>query len=160
MGVTTALRQEIRSRFFPFMQQRGFVLDQQDAPSFWRFRRITATEAHIVEIQWEKYGRRRFVVNFGRCPKDGLSLRGEHIPVEKISAGWLDGGGRLRPGSSRTTAGWFRQDKPLLNRLFSSEKLVPASQVVSQLMMLFPEIEEYWERGAIGKHVTIHPLRV
>jgi Ni,Fe-hydrogenase III small subunit len=73
--------------------------------TFLPFRRIRSTEAQIVEIQWEKYGNPRFVVNFGRCPKDGVVFRGEHFPVEKIYAGWLVGGGRLKPGHGRTTAG-------------------------------------------------------
>jgi hypothetical protein len=160
MEVTTALRQEAKSQFFPLMQQRGFVLDERDAPNFLRFRRITPTEAHIVEIQWEKYGRPRFAINFGRCSKDGVVIRGERFPVEKISANWLLGSGRLQPGRKKTVGGWFRQDKPLVTRLFSSEKQVPASKVIAQLISLYPEVEEYWERGTVGQHLTIYSFGV
>jgi hypothetical protein len=156
MGVTTALRQEIKRQFFPLMQERGFVLDPSDAPHLLRFRRLTSTEAQIVEIRWDKNGRPRFVVNFGRCSKDGVVIRGEHFAVEKIYAGWLSGGGRLQPGRSRTTAGWFRQDMPLLTRLFSSERLVAPSHVVAQLMLLHGELDEYWSHGTVGPHLQIH----
>jgi len=156
MGVTTALRQEIKSQFFPLMQQRGFVLDLRDAPHFLRFLRVTTTEAHMVEIQWEKNGLPRFAINFGRCSKDGVVIRGERFPIEKISANWLLGSGRLQPGRKKSVGGWFRQDKPLITRLFSSEKRVPPSEVVAQLISLYPEVEEYWERGKVGQHLTIY----
>jgi hypothetical protein len=160
MGVTTGLRQEIKSQFFPFMQQRGFVLDQRDAPRFLRFRRITSTEAQIVEIQWEKHGRPRFAINFGRCSKDGVVIRGERFPVEKIYASWLLGRGRLQPGRKKTSGGWFRQDKPFFTRLFSSEKRIYPATVIAQLISLYPEVEEYWERGTVGQHLTIYSFGV
>ena len=155
MGKTTELRHELKRRFLPALERAGFELDLSDAPRLFRFRRMDTTEAHILEIQWEKYGRPRFVLNFGRCPSSGVYVRGEHFPIERVLAGWLKDGGRLQPKSGAGVGSWFRQDKPLIMRLFSSEKLFPVAAVVDEVLTLYPEIEGYWSHGQIGPHLRI-----
>jgi len=34
------------------------------------------------------------------------------------------------------------------------------SKVVAQLISLYLEVEEYWERGTVGKHLTIYSFDV
>ena len=153
MGTTTELRREIKQRFVPFALERGFVLDQKRAPTFMEFRRESADVAHLFDIQWEKYGRPRFVVNFGTCPLEGLRVKEKTFPVSEVIASWLPDSGRLQPRKGTSASSWFRQDRPFLARLFSSTKLYPASQVVDELLRLFPELEEYWASGKVGPHV-------
>jgi hypothetical protein len=154
MGSTTDLRREVKRIFIPFALSRGFILDQKDAPASWAFRRTIEDEVHIFDVQWEKYGRPRFVINFGKCPAAGLSIRGKHFLPEEILPGWVSGG-RLQPKNGAHISCWFRRDKPLLVRLFSSVKRYEPSQVVSQLMELFPEVEAYWVSGVVGPHLRI-----
>lgn len=154
MGTTTDLRREVKCVFVPLALGRGFLLDQKGAPTFWNFRRTAGSEVHLFDVQWEKYGRPRFAINFGKCPVDGLSFRGKHFPPEQILPGWVPGG-RLQPKNGALTSSWFRQDKPLLSRLFTSTKLHEPSQVVSNLVALFPELEAYWAGGVIGPHLRI-----
>lgn len=155
MGKTTELRREIKRAFIPFVEARGFTLDQRYAPQFLEFRRIIGNEVHVFDIQWEKYGSRRFVVNFGKCPSSGVECYGQRIPPEGISAAHCVPNGRFQPGKGATLGNWFRQDKPLLLRLFSREPLYPAQAVVGQLISWFPEVEAYWEREEIGPHLRI-----
>ena len=68
MGRTTDLRREMKRRFFPAMIDSGFSVDMRNAPSFVDFRRITPDAIQAFDIQWEKYGRPRFVINFGMRP--------------------------------------------------------------------------------------------
>lgn len=159
MGKTTELRREIKRAFVPLALERGFVLDQKNAPNFLEFKRIVGAQAQLFDIQWEKYGRPRFVLNFGVCPSSGLTIRGRHFAVEELLAGWLPGG-RLQPGSGPGVSSWFRQDKPFVQALFSSSKLRQPHEVVAQLLELFPEVEAYWETGKIGKHLRVLPHRV
>lgn len=155
MGRTTELRRELKRVFFPFVVSRGFEIDQRDAPAFTTFRRTVGESLHVFDVQWDKYGRPRFVVNFGICPASGVHLPGEHIPADHVLAGWAPLGGRLQPRPGATSANWFRQDRPLFMRLFGGEALRSASEVVTELMQLFPELEAYWSTGAAGKHLRI-----
>ena len=155
MGTTTEIRREIKQRFIPFALERGFVLDQKHAPTFLEFRRQTGEVAHLFDVQWEKYGRPRFVVNFGTCPIEGLRVQEKTIPVAEVMASWVPDRGRLQPRKGTSSSAWFRQDRPLLVRLVSSMKVVPAFQVVDRLLALFPELEDYWANGRVGPHMTI-----
>lgn len=155
MGRTSELRGELKRRFFPHVQQNGFVLHEKEAPNLWRFLRRAGPVVQTFEIQWEKYGRPRFVINFGTCPAEGMNINGKQFIPEDIFVGWLDRHGRLQPVRGSSVGAWFRQDKGFLASLFSSEKLVPAEDVVSQLMGLFPEVEEYWARGSVGPHLNM-----
>ncbi len=155
MGKTTELRHEIKRTFVPFVEARGFQMDQRYMPQFLEFRRVVDDELHVFDIQWEKYGSRRFVVNFGKCPSDGVDFHGKQIPPEAVSASHCAAGGRLQPGKGGTTRNWFRQDKPLLKRLFSRQPLRPAQTVIGELIAMFPELEAYWQRGEIGPHLRV-----
>ena len=156
MGITSELRVEIKRTFVPFALERGFALDQRRAPKFLIFRRLHGEEAHIFEIQWEKYGRPRFALNFGVCPAAGTVLDGKPCPWQEAWAGGLRGRGRLYPRSGATTASWFRQDKPFFDRLFSSKKMYAPKQIVTQLMALFPEVESYWTNRTVGPHLRVY----
>jgi hypothetical protein len=98
MGRTTELRREIKRTFVPFVRARGFEIDQRYAPNVLEFRRFAGDEVHVFDIQWEKYGAPRFVVNFGKCPATGVEFAGDAIPPERISAAHCSTNGRLQPG--------------------------------------------------------------
>lgn len=155
MGKTSELRSEVKRVFFPLVESHGFSIDQRDAPTFITFRRTVGESLHVFDVQWDKYGRPRFVVNFGICPASGLHLSGKDIPPDQVLAGWAPQGGRLQPRPGASDANWFRQDTPLLARLFSGATLRPAPEVVAQLTQLFPELEAYWSTGTVGKHVRV-----
>jgi hypothetical protein len=145
LGKTTNLRREITTIFVPHVQSAGFTVDKKDLPLFLRFWRIKDGEAHLFDIQWEKYGRPRFVVNFGRCPAEGLVIRGKHFAPQDILATWTPEGGRLQPRPGFSSRSWFRQDKPFLKSLFSREKLRPAYEVIAvDLVCHFSEVEMWW----------------
>jgi hypothetical protein len=92
-------------------------------------------------VQWEKYGSPRFILNFSKRGPAGLIASG-----------------RLAPSHGPTTAGWFRQDRLWFERLFSFSKFYPAEQVVGQLIALFGEVEEYWNSQTIGPHIRMLPV--
>ncbi|MEZ0261193.1 MAG: hypothetical protein ACAH80_09295 [Alphaproteobacteria bacterium] len=157
MGKTTDLRREITTIFVPAMQRRGFTVDKRDLPVFLRFWRIKDDEAHLFDIQWEKYGRPRFIVNFGRCPAAGLVIRGKHYAPQDVLASWTPEGGRLQPQPGTSSRSWFRQDKPFLQSLFSREKLRPADEVIAvDLLCTFGEVEMWWESRTRMAHMHRH----
>ncbi|MEQ1517262.1 MAG: hypothetical protein ABL931_12325 [Usitatibacteraceae bacterium] len=158
MGTTTALRREIKSRFVPHVEQDGFRLDEREAPTFWIFRRATDNAAQVFSIQWEKYGRPRFRLDFGSCPIEGLTFRGEHFDWSNMHPHWLQDVSTLKPSSGFFTGTWFRQDRGLLSRLFAGS-LRPPSEVVDDLLALYSEVETYWRSRSVGKHIRQWPRR-
>src|ERR1700749_2445240 len=98
MGRTTALRREIRKTFFPFMQGKGFFIDKRHYPGYFIFRRIEPKAVYVCDIQWAKYGRPRFIVNFGRCFDQVLVLPDAELAPDDIQPENSPEYGRLSPG--------------------------------------------------------------
>lgn len=154
MGTTTALRKEIEKSFVPLAEARGFEVNRKHMPQLLDFRRRRDGVVHVFDIQWDKHGSPRFAVNFGTCPASGLTWNGKHFSADEVAASWLPDAGRLKPGKGATSKNWFRQDRPLLQRLFRNE-LRPPSEVVAELIALFEELETYWSSKTLGPHM--HP---
>jgi hypothetical protein len=159
MGTTTALRREMKSRFIPHVEQQGFKLDERQAPIVWIFRREVGMTAQLFSVEWEKYGRPRFRLDFGTCPIEGLSLRGQHFDWPDIHPHWLPNAATLRPGSGFLAGTWFRQDRAVLRKLLSSGTLRSPSEVVDELLSAYPHIQSYWSGGSAGNHIRRWPRR-
>lgn len=159
MGKTTELRRELKKRFHPLLRERGFTLDAGDGPNFQTFRSIVDGEVFIVEIQWEKYGRPRFVLNFGRSPASEIVIDGTTVTPGQLSTPLCREHGRLHPGPASTTRGWFCQDRHFLLRLIGMPPR-PAAEVVDELLGIFPELDSYWRTGVSTRHLHRYgPIR-
>lgn len=135
MNNTSELRNEINKTFAPFVESKGFFLKKKTR-IFYDFEKITSDSVYMFNIQWEKYGSPRFVINFKIDDNDTLSS-------------W----GRLQPKNGASTCSWFRQDRCwILNILFPRK---PQKKIIKQLINLFPEVEDYISSGRIGKHLKI-----
>src|SRR6266852_8066855 len=159
MGRTTDLRRALKRSFVPLMEDKGFHTDSRDMPHFLAFRQVTPERIYVCDIQWEKYGRPRFVLNFGSCGPQGVVCHGKEIKPADITPSATPWSGRLMPGSPRSTSGWFRQDRRLIQGLLKGSWLRPPDEVVGDLIDLFPEVEDHWKNGTVGKHMTIHAVR-
>jgi hypothetical protein len=159
MGRTTDLRRAIKRSFVPLMEGKGFRTDTRDMPHFLAFRRVTPERVYVCDIQWEKYGRPRFVLNFGGCGPQGVVCDGKEIEPADVTASATPWNGRLWPGPSPATSNWFRQDRSLLRRLWKGSSLRPPDEVIRDLVDLFPEVEDYWENGTVGKHIHVRTVR-
>ena len=138
---TTELRQAIKRDFVPFLHDKGFVAEKQTA-RIYPFRKIDSDGVFECSVQWEKYGSPRFKLNFSKRGPEGLIASG-----------------RLAPSKGRWTEGWFRQDRPWLERVFTFSKVYPAERVIAQLIALYPEVEEFWKSGTIGPHIRLLPVQ-
>jgi hypothetical protein len=125
MGVTSELRAEIERVFVPWLVARGFAVARRQLPFVLAFRRERREWCELVELQWEKYGRPRFVLNFARAPAQGLEIGGKHFAVAELCAGWVPGNGRLQPGRGGTSASWFRQDRGFSHGPSAAERSCP-----------------------------------
>lgn len=156
MITTAELRHEIKRSFAPYVQSLGFEL-VKNTRLFIEFRRQRQDNVHFFDIQFEKYGQPRFIVNYGTSPSAGLLINNRHFPPSEIVTSWLPDSGRLLPGKGETSASWFRQDNTFITRIISREPLRPATKVISELLQLFQELEVYWNTDAIGSHMRVLP---
>ena len=157
MGRTTALRRELKRRFYPFAENRGFVVDTSGGPGFIVFRRFGPTSIDVFDIQWEKYGTPRFVVNFGQCEPDGVVHFGESIASSEVLPSMSNARGRLQPNPryGGTTRRWFCQDRDLLSRVVLRRPDRPAADVVDELIALFPEMDRWFQRRERAPHLQL-----
>ncbi len=157
MGRTTELRREIKQRFIPMVISKGFTADNRYAPNFLGFRKVTAEAVYVFDIQWEKYGSPRFVINFGKCSGKGVISHGEFVPPAEVTPAQTPFMGRLQPKRGGGLSCWFRQDRLLWEWALSGKRFYSASEVVTKLIELFPEVETYWSTGNIGPHIHALP---
>ena len=154
MGQTTALRNELKRVFEPLVVDRGFAIDRTNQPISTEFRRAAGASIHVFSVQWEKYGAPRFALHFGTCPSSGLKVNGKTISWESVLPTWLPVSGILSPRAGMSSRSWFRQDPSFLGKLVGREWRSP-SEVIAELITLFPEVEQYWVSGAEGPHLRI-----
>lgn len=159
MGRTTDLRRAVKARFLPFMLEKGFQYDARNMPAFMEFRKITADRIYVCDIQWEKYGRPRFVLNFGTSGPNGVVCHGEEIDPSDLTASSASSTGRLTARAGTGLSCWFRQDNSLLRRIVSWSRLRRPDDVVDELIERFNEVEDYWSKGSVGRHIRIMPDR-
>jgi hypothetical protein len=157
MGRTTHLRQALRHTFYPFAIDCGFQVDEITAPLGVDFRRFSQDRIDVFDLQWEKHGRPRFVVNFGQTPSVGVIHFGEYVPPEKVLSYMGARSGRLQPRRGADTSSWFRQDRSFFKRLVLRQPLRPAEEVVEELLSLFQELERWFEQGRLGLHMRLLP---
>ena len=148
-----ALRDAVASILIPALVEAGFRCQSGRSRLFTPFFREAGEVVHLLEIQWEKNGRPRFVLNYGTCPKQGLVAGSRTFKPAEVAVGWLPDYGRLLPKRGATTASWFRRDYPPLRRLLGAPPLKPAEQVAAEALALLPEVLEYWQTGVPGRHM-------
>lgn len=159
MGRTTDLRRSIKALFLPFMLEKGFKVDLRDMPAFMGFRKITDDRVYVCDVHWEKYGRPRFVLNFGSCGPHGVVCHGKEIDPNDVTASNASSAGRLTARPGPWLSCWFRQDHTLLRRTISWSHLRSPDDVAAELIGRFGEVEDYWSQGLIGPHIQIMPDR-
>ena len=161
MGPTTELRRALKNRFFTYTETRGFTIDKRHQPVSTVFRRRMGPSVHILELQWDKYGRRRFRLHFGACPATGLDVDGKAIHPDEVFPAWCAVNGTLRARRG-VTRGAFFSPGFILARGASARTSTPSANPTSSLTdcsRIFQEIERFFENGVVGPHLKIWPSR-
>jgi hypothetical protein len=152
MGTTTDLRRALKNEVFPRLIERGFSIDQRNAPHFIDFRRARGDQVDFIEFQWEKYGRPRFKFSFGTVSSRGTVGYEVHTVAQDVGPGQAPVYVCLFPrGTGSSTRHWFCQDPPFWGRLFGKPPRQP-SQVTAELVALLPEVDDYLLNKIRGPH--------
>jgi len=133
------LRESVKNRFYPFALERGFVRLQPSSPLVTTFRKVEAGTTYEFEIQWDKYHRPYFVLNFS-IP-EGVADQGRTKQ------------GRLQRKRGGPLSCWFNLRRPWLEVVRTGRLKYHPDQVVDQLISCFPEVEAWWLDGTEGPHV-------
>jgi len=154
MSQASALRDVMKERFYPFAQERGFVRGKASS-MFTPFRRTRGNRLHLFEIQWDKYGKPRFVINFGEAPATGVEVLGEQVSPDQLQSCHCTPNGRLQRRRGGSLGTWFQVRKPLMKAITSLQWNYRPDEVVAQAIDAFPELETWWETKQEGPHVYI-----
>ena len=154
MNKTAVLRQTLKERFYPFAEERGFLRGKASS-LFTPFRRTRGQEVHVFDIQWDKYGAPRFVINFGEAPSTGVEISGELVRPDHLETYHCSRRGRLQRKRGGSMGTWFQMRKPFIEAFTSLRWDYRAEEVVAQVITSFHELETWWERKHEGPHVHI-----
>ena len=153
MGRTSPLRSALKSVLFPHVEALGYVIDKSHQPQFTVFRRQSGSEVHLFEVQWDKHGRSRFIINFGKAPSEGVVVQGESVGPGKLEVHhcrpWLRLQ-RKRGGSMRC---WFQLRRPLFEQVLSLSREYAPTEVAQSVVSSFEEVEAWLSSGVKGPHV-------
>lgn len=141
------LREAIKGYFYPFAESKGFVRAKSKHPHFTTFARVNGTAVHVFDVQWDKYGRPAFVINFGEASVD------ESQPLAGISTEQCKMLCRLQP--DKNSPRWWRLRKPWLEVLKTGRLRYEPTDVVGQVIACFPEAESWWAEKQEGPHVLV-----
>ncbi len=153
MAPANELRQAIKRRFYPFAEGAGFVRAKSTHPHFTTFRRHRTGVLHVFDVQWDKYHRPRFVLNFGEAPGGDLELHGLRVAAADIEPVHCEPSGRLQRRRGGSMSCWFQLRKPLFEILTTRSARYPPDEVVDQLIQAFGEVEEWWRTKHEGQHI-------
>jgi hypothetical protein len=151
------LRTVVKERLIPHIHSRGFQLDAREIHKhdpyghlMRRFLRWDGNRLELLDIQFDKHGRAKFVFNLGVAPPEGVDdYLGHHSQLETDISNILKHG-RLYAGNPYFMR-WF--SIPLLRiPLIRSPS---AEDIVQHAIQLFPQAEAWLRDGTVGPNIRV-----
>jgi hypothetical protein len=155
MARSSELRQVLQERFYPFADQQGFVRSKSSHPHFMVFRRQREAVIHVFDVQWDKYHKPRFVINFGAALATSMDAAGTPVPAEHVNPSDCTIVRRLQRQRGGSMGCWFQLRKPWLEVLRSGALSYSPAEAVDQAILAFAEVEAWWATRVEGPHVYI-----
>jgi hypothetical protein len=154
-SAATALRDAVKERLHPLIEQHGFVRHGKSDALFTGFRRVRDGKLHVLDVQWDKYHRPYFVVNFGEAPLADLELSGARVPVDQIAPFDCPQRGRMQRFRGGSMSCWVGLRKPWIKVLTTGRWSYRPEEVADEAGDAFPELEEWWTSRTAGPHLYI-----
>ena len=147
----------LREGLVPLLLEKGFAQsplhkerrsrEMETAFPFGYIKRARGSHHESIEIQLDKYGRARFVLNCGIVPPKGVDLPWGHLDQDKASASDLPEAYRLHSceGCMRWfSPPWFAWPHDLESRV---------KKAVAQAASLCSEVEVWFATRRVGTHM-------
>lgn len=155
MAKAKSIRDALRSTFYPHATKLGFEIDKRWQPQFVVFRRLAADKVDIFDIQWDKYHRPKFVINFSEAPLDRVEFGGKFIDTKDLMVAHCGTFHRLVRDQNKFFYRWFQLRRPLIEQVLKLKRNYEPDEIATQVIDRFSEVEKWWEKKIIGKHVQI-----
>jgi hypothetical protein len=139
------LRAATKAKLYPFLASRGFRRTKSSHSGFVSFVRARSEKTDLLVMQWDKYGRERFVLNL-------CSLPGEH-GLDSVSPFDAEWDARLQPRANSPR--WWQTRKPLFQAVRTLKTRWHPDEVVNQVIFAFHEAEAWWSNAVAGIHVRV-----
>jgi len=147
---------KLRHQLVPALQSRGFVKreaspqerssdEMQTAFPLGKFQRQDGLNLQLVEIQLDKHGAPKFVINFGIAPPGGVTLPWGHFEQSKLNVSSLSNAFRLYKNPRWQQ--WFGGG---LIPFKGSGRL---NSAVADATAALQEIDDWFQHGTVGRHV-------
>lgn len=104
-------------------------------------------QLELVEIQFDKHGAPRFIVNFGVVPEDGVTLPWGHFAAAEVGVSSLPKACRLY--SRPLLWSWFGLG------LFPRDIQRRATNSARRATSLVPELLRWFETSEMGRHIRV-----
>lgn len=149
-NLTTLLKNTVAEQFGSYVLGLGFKRAGENA-EFYSYRRLRETRYDLVEVQFDKHNKPKFILNFGVVPKEGMvDAYGRFMAAESVQIAHLEESGRLYGCPAFMC--WFR---PL--GLFGLRKPeFSVSKSVTRLKDGFRQVERWFEGGEIGPNMRLY----
>ncbi len=131
------LKRHLEKTLVPAIFDLGFIGPPKLSGNSLNYDYLRSETEHLI-INFDKYQRPRFVLDFCRLTKDD-------------SIYWIFG--RLQPRSGAFTSSWFRTDSTFLYKFFGSRTFRSPEFVALEATRLLEEIHIWFSTGAIGTHI-------
>lgn len=112
-----------------------------------RLIRLKGDQLELVEIQFDKHGAPRFILNFGIVPEGGVTLPWGHFGPAEVGASSLPRACRLY--SRRLLLKWFGLG------LFPRDIRRRATKSALRATSLIPEVLRWFETSEMGPHIGV-----
>jgi hypothetical protein len=144
------IRALVGSRFAELVKSRGFER-RRGSVRLYRFRRKSAERHDLLEVQFDRYMRPRFIVNFGTVSSDGLvDGYGRNLAADDVQIVHLSVSGRLNACPRLLLEYWFGVGWVTIG---SAERA--AELQIDKLTRLFPHVEHWFATGRAGLHLAV-----
>jgi hypothetical protein len=148
------LRETVKDRFYPVLEQLGYRRKSTALTS--TFRRVVGNRVRIVELRWDKYQRPSFGVSFGETANTILSTPYGEVSPEAVETHHSEALGDLQRSDRHTASNaWFKLRKPIEQVLATRRLRYEPSEVVDQLISTYPEVERWFEARETGPHIRM-----
>jgi hypothetical protein len=155
-NLRTILVQDVGDRLTDAFINKGFSLvplppeeansELNKAFPLGRLKRMQGNNLDVIEFQFDKHGRPKFVINFGVVPAGGVTLPwGDHLDQNVADVSALSEAYRIYNSSLR--ARWFELG------LLSPKNEHAIKSLVDKAIMLSNEINNWFECKTVGKHM-------
>jgi hypothetical protein len=134
----------------PLLEREQASREMKNAFPLGRMRRIRRRNFEIVEVQFDKGGRGKFVLNFGIIPPEGVEVPWQHSEQSKASIAGAREAYRLY--ASRHWMKWFSPARIA----FPFDLETRSMKAIEKAVSLYPEIETWFARRVVSPYFRPH----